>query len=191
MVKFDKTGFVKTSGQNINNNIFKVVPKSVTPANYIGYQINIDRKLTANQPYTIQFWNVDVAHSGRDESALGVFAYYGGGTNKMCGWAGTNYFTNGHADYLVSTFTPTQSQIDHAQSSNLWFNIYNSVPNVDGTRDMSIERWKLEEGEIATPWTMNEEDWGFVSADMQGFAEYKDMMSMFENHIQTREFIEW
>ena len=139
-------------------NLLSVTPKSYVSANYLAYQFTLLENLVANQTYTIQFWDVDVAHSAKSTADLGIDVYWGGGSLRMIYWHGTSYFTNGHADYLVGTFTVTSTQASGSGSANLWLNIYNSVSNADGTRSMSIGKWKLEKDSIATPWCPNSSD---------------------------------
>lgn len=131
-----------------------------------------------------------MAHSGKTEDALGIDVYWGGGSVRLVYMHGTNYFTNGHADYLTATFTVTAANASGNGATNCWFNIYNSVGNVDGTRNMHIGAWKLEYGNIPTAWCMNPFDWGYIDSN-HGFIETGDKMSVYKSHIQTTEFIEW
>ena len=61
------------------------------------------------------------------------------------------------------------------------------------TGTANVDWLKIEKGELSTPWCMNENDWGYVG-DVHGFIETRDtskIMSVYENHIQTTEFIEY
>ena len=189
-VGFYKTGIVKGSGIVTADNLLRYVPKSVTANQYQAYQLQFDEKLKANQPYTMQLWDVDVSHSEKTAEQLGIYIYMGGGSVGLYNWHGTQYFTNGHSDYLVGTFTPTQANIEHAHASNLWFNIYNSVSYVAGTMNMSIGRWKLEEGIIATPWSFNPNDQGYIQSN-PGFIEYGNMMKVYKDGIVANDFMEY
>ena len=141
-------------------NLFKKQPGTYNPADYQAYFLSLTELLEPDKPYTIQLWDVDVAHSGKTAEQLGVEVYWGGGYLRVAGWQGTNWFTDGHADYLSQTFTVTAAQIERwsTDTSNFWFQLYNSPPSANGTRSMSIGKWKLEKGNVATDWTPAPED---------------------------------
>lgn len=145
---------IEVGGTNLLSRIVKFYSSS----SYNAYRWNLTENLIAGQTYTIQLWDVDVAHSGKTESTLGIYVYWGGGNIELFNWSGTSYFTNGHADYLTKTFTITSSQASGATAVNKWLNIYNSPPQVSGTMSMSIGKWKLEKGNIATEWSPAPED---------------------------------
>ena len=79
-VSITQQGIVKTSGETINGNILKYIPKSSKTTTYNAYQFNLTERLTANTTYTIQFWDVDVSHSAKTEAELNVSVYMGGGS---------------------------------------------------------------------------------------------------------------
>lgn len=137
----------------LNPNMLKATPKSHNAAAYNAYQFNLTENLIAGETYTIQLWDVDVSHSAKTEANLGVWVYWGGGSVSLLSWYGTTYFTNGHADHLTATFTVTSSQASGSGATNSWLNIYNSVGYVAGNLNMSIGRWKVEKGNIATGYT--------------------------------------
>ena len=188
-VGFYKTGNIIAGGSNVNENLLLIDPKTYNQAAYNAYQLNLSENLVANQTYTIQFWNVDVSHTAKTASTIGLGVYWGGGTLTQVKLLGTNYFTDGHADYLCVSFTPTEAQAAHANAANLWLNIYNSPGNATGDRNMYIEKWKLEKGSIPTPWCMSGEDDGVGPA--HGFFETGDMMKIYSDCISATEFIEY
>lgn len=188
-VSFNKTGIISATGSAINDNLFLYQPKTYNPASYLGYQLNLSENLVSGETYTIQFWDIDVSHSGKTADNLGIDAYWGGGSLRMKYWHGTDYFTDGHADYLVGTFTVTSSQASHSTAVNKFFNIYNSVGNVDGTRYLHVGAWKLEHGDAPTPWCMNPTD--FPTENTHGFIEYGDLTRIYSGRIEALEFIEY
>lgn len=134
--------------QPVGTNLLRYAPKSKTPTSYLALSLNLTEKLVKGQTYTLQLWDIDISHTGKQASELNVSVYAGGGNNVLTTITG---FTNGHADYKVATFTvSSDSQLD-----NLWLNIYNSVPNASGTLNLTIGSWKLEKGNRATEWQMN------------------------------------
>ena len=142
-------------------NLLRTEPKKYVPTDYSAYEFTLTEPLEVNQTYTIHLWNVDVSHSAKTEDQLGISVYYCGGTVKFGTWQGTNYFVNGHADHLILTFTPTEDDISHSNVVNAttkFIRLYNSYPNTSGTRNMSIEKWKLEKGSKATDWSPAPED---------------------------------
>ena len=151
-------------------NLLNKTPKFYGSGGYNAYQLNLSKNLEEGKTYTIQFWDVNVSHSAKTADALGISVYWGGGNIALKHLIGTNYFTNGHADYLTATFTITSSQANHANAINAWLNIYNSFPNADGTRFMSIGDWKIEENSEPTAWTFNADDTNKnVEYDVSGY----------------------
>lgn len=180
-----------TNDGSLSENLFITIPQAYNPTSYIAYKIGLSELLQEGQTYTIQFWDVDVSHTGKTADNLGIDAYWGGGSLRMKYWHGTNYFTNGHADYLVGTFTVTNAQATHSNASNLYFNIYNSVLNADGTRDMSIGRWKLEKGDKATLWTPNPSDADYIPVSpTSGIIETGNIARVYSNRMDAHEFYE-
>lgn len=161
-------------------NLLKTTPKSYTPTAYCGYQAEMSENMVRGDTYTMQFWDVDVSHTGKTDADLGLDIYWGGGSIRLFTLHGTDHFTNGHADYLCYTFTASTST--HSTTDNAWLNIYNSTPQADGTRNMHIGRWKLEKGSVATPWQPNSLD---TEYDTMGWGDniiYDS--SGYNNHMQ-------
>lgn len=154
-ININKQGIWTAGGSETGENLLKLVPKSYSASSYCAYQFNMVKNLEANKTYTLQLWDVDVAHSEKTVAQTGVWIYWGGGSVHLFNWAGSTYFTNGHADYLYKTFTVTSSQASGNGSANLWLNVYNSVGYVAGTLNMYIGKWKLEESSKPTPWLPN------------------------------------
>ena len=189
-LNISQQGIVKASGETVNGNMLEYITKSSNTTTYNAYQFNLTERLTANTTYTIQFWDVDVSHSAKTEDQLNVSVYMGGGSKVLCRWQGTDYFTNGHADYLAITFTLTSSQASHSDNANLWLNIYNSTPGVSGTMNMHIGKWKMEKGSVATPWIPASTDPIYVG-DSCGFTEIGTTQCSFgQNYVITNELIE-
>ena len=147
----------------LHTNLLAMKPKSHDAIVYNAYQFNLLENLQGGQTYTMQLWNVDVAHSGKTASQLNVAVYWGGGSVSLFRWEASE-FTNGHANYLVKTFTPTSSNASHANAANAWLNIYNSVSNANGTRNLTIGAWKLEKGNTATPFDIGINDSSYIVA---------------------------
>ena len=141
-----KTGISNTYQINENPNYLSEQAKSHAASSYQAYQFNLLQNLQANKTYTLQLWDVDVSHAGKTQAQTGVWIYWGGGNLNLFNWAGSSYFTNGHAAYLSKTFTITSAQATHSNAVNAWFNVYNSVGYVDNTMNMSIGKWKLTKG---------------------------------------------
>lgn len=189
-VQVSSSGIISASGESVGENLYLTDNAlSYTPTDYRGYQFRLTELLVANQPYTLQFWDVDVSHTGKTAANLGIDAYWGGGTLRMIYWHGTDYFTDGHADYLVGTFTPTEANVSHANAANLYFNIYNSVSNAEGTRYMSIGKWKLEKGSTPTPWTPSLQD-DLYTGDHGFFEVDSGIARIGESYVEGTEFYE-
>lgn len=137
-------------GPGIPQNLLSGTPKSTSPTAYNFSQLNLLENLQAGKTYTLQLWNVNVSHSAKTVDQTGVWVYWGGGSVNLFNWAGSTYFTDGHADYLSKTFTITESHARGNGSANKWLNLYNSVPSVAGTLSATIGQWKLEESSTAS-----------------------------------------
>lgn len=154
------------------NNLLKNIPMSHNAATYNAYDLALTEALEDGMTYTLQLWDVNVAHSGKTTATLGVYPYYCGGSVRFGGWKGTTYFTDGHADYLWMTFTPyisgttiTEGGNDTANpanalahstvtnTTNKYIRLYNSVPSASGTMNLTVGKWKLEKGHKATDWS--------------------------------------
>lgn len=162
----------------INPNRLGLFPKSYSPINYCAYQLSMTENLIAGETYTLQLWDVDVSHSEKTEAQLGIWIFWGGGSVMLGSWAGPSYFTNGHADHLVKTFTITASQASGSGATNAWFNMYNSVGYVAGTMNMRIGKWKLEKGSVATPYCHTIEEMGGVDTlvyDSSGYNNHSTL----------------
>lgn len=143
-------------------NLLKTVPGYFSRTGYQVYRALLSENLVADTTYTIQLWDIDIYHSDKTEEELNVSLYWGGGTVMLQRWQGTAYFTNGHADYLVATITPTATQASKPDAANAWFNIYNSTPASTAPKYMTIGRWKIEKGDTATPWQPCVDDVGYT-----------------------------
>lgn len=139
----------------VGENLLRTTPLTYTPADYRSYKVNLTENLVKGDTYTFQAWDVDVSHTGKTEAQIGFGLWWGGSSVNLFSLLGTSYFTDGHADYICKTFTAPNST--HAQTENAWIEIYNSPANNDGTRFMSIGKWKLEKGSKAT---------GYIESDL-------------------------
>lgn len=156
----------------LNNNMLNRTPKLYSSGSYNAYQLQLTENLVANQAYTLQFWDINVSHTGKTADTLGISVYWGGGSVTLATRNGTSYFSNGHCDYMVIQFTPSSSQASGSGATNAWLNIYNSVPSVSGTMAMSIGAWKLEKGSIATPFSGTVAECGNVVYDSSGYGHH-------------------
>jgi hypothetical protein len=184
-VSFKKTGNIIADG-NPNNNMFMNTPRNYKPTSYDAYYLNLNENLVKGAKYTIQFWNVDVSHSGKAESTLGIWVYWGGPSVSVVSMIGTSYFTNGHADYIEKTFTAPTST--HSTTNNSWLVVYNSPSYLSGTMYMRIGKWKIEKMEVPTVYTYGDD----VSVGNSGFVEYNDITKIQKNgFMQSIEFNEY
>lgn len=135
------------------DNLLQLQPRAYNPGIYQAYQLQLIENLQSGQTYTFQFWDVDVAHSGKTESGLGIAVYWGGGNVALKTMNGTSYFTNGHADYLEFTTTISSTQASGVGATNPWLCIYNSVGDAAGTKYMYIGKWQVTKGSTIRPWT--------------------------------------
>lgn len=180
-ISIERLTALEISGRNL----LKTTEAVYTPTGYAIYDIYLTEPIESGQQYILQLWDVDVSHTGKTDSTLGINVYYCGGSVTFGGWGGTDYFTNGHADYLKLTFTayssgttvtsggnmapsPTNNALAHSSitgATSNYIRIYNSAPSVDGTKNAKIGKWKLEKGNKATDWSPAPED---VYTEIQG-----------------------
>lgn len=129
----------KLDNVSYGDNLLDITAKSISPTAYLAYQLNLTENLLPGQSYTLQLWDINVSHTGKTDSSLGIGIYWGGGSILLRSLIGTNYFTNGHADYICCNFTTSDTT-----SSNAWLNLYNSPTSATGDKNMSIGSWKLQ-----------------------------------------------
>ena len=146
-----------------NENLLLDTPKSHSPTAYNAYQFDMKENLVAGQTYTIQLWDVTVEHSAKTAAQMNLCVYWGGGSVRLYNFNGASVFTTltdhyAYSPYLCATITPTEANASGSGATNAWLNIYNSVSNADGTRNMKIGAWKLEEGAAATQWVSSDAD---------------------------------
>jgi hypothetical protein len=186
-LKINKSGIISASGgTGINENMALQEPLLYAPNGYNTYKINLNKNMVVGNQYTIQFWNVDISHSGKESNLLSVHVYWSGGMNsEIQFYAG---LSSGHADYLVGTFTAHNRGAAAETNPVLW--LYNSTPNVSGTKYMYIEKWKLEEGSIATPFSYSPADPLYAGID--GFIEDDTLSNgrFLKDIVHTKSIIE-
>ena len=149
--------------EGTNENRLRLIPNSHDATAYQAYAINMTENLVAGETYTMQLWNVDLYHSAKTAANTSASVWWGGGSVNLFAWNASTYFTktsntNYHADYLVKTFTVTETQASGSGATNSYLRIYNSPGNATGTRNLEIGRWKLEKGSTATPWIAADAD---------------------------------
>ncbi len=159
-VKEISKGLILHYPLNISNkNLFEKIPKSVSQNSYCAYQLNLTENLVEGQTYTIQFWNVDITGNR-------LWFLWGGGSIDLASFYDGTDFSNGHAEYLVKSFTITSTHTNNPNHNNAWLNIYNA-PNSQSTKNMYIGAWKLEKGSIATPLCYGNEN--MIVPDASGY----------------------
>lgn len=155
-----------SSGPGVPQNLLSGTSLSILGASSTSYLFSVlklNENLQAGKTYTLQLWNVNVSHSAKTAEQTGVWVYWGGGNCNLFNWAGSTYFTDGHADYLSKTFTVTESQANTYGAWNAWLNLYNSVPSVAGTMSATVEKWKLEESSSASEYTPAPTDANYIT----------------------------
>lgn len=88
-VQITKQGIWIADGNETKENLLKLIPKSYSSFAYCAYQFNMIKNLEANKTYTIQLWDIDVAHSEKTAANLGIDVYWGGGSVRLEYWHGT------------------------------------------------------------------------------------------------------
>ena len=158
-------------------NLLKTNDAKYTPTVYGAYDLYLTEPIESGVQYILQLWDIDVSNDKKTDTTLGVNVYYCGGEVYFGAWTGTNFFTNGHADYLKLIFTaydnkPAETSggsttqggcnLNHSNVVNTvkkYIRLFNSVPYVDGAiYNMSVGKWKLEKGNKSTDWSPAPED---------------------------------
>ena len=132
-----------------DNLAFQNLPLNA-PIAYNAYIIQLCENLVAGQTYTIQLWGVtfDNTPSGSDYVAI----YWGGGASALV--ANKAPDANG---YLVARFTPSKAQAARTPDARKWLlYVFNTTPSGSKTvRKMTLSKWKIEKGNVATPWSVS------------------------------------
>lgn len=148
-----------------NKNLLTLDDVIVDHDGYRAYRLPMSTNLVGGKTYTLQLWDVSVHHNAKDDDNIGVYVYWGGGSIHLFNWH--VYDANWTIPYLSHTFTVTNAQAAHDNAANAWLDIYNSPGYVAGTMGMTIGKWKLEEGEVATGW--NDGDSVSIVHDCSGY----------------------
>lgn len=138
-----------------------------TPTTYAAGSILLKEKLIPNKKYTLQLWNLDISNSATSESTIGFGLWWYDDNHPLFKVLGSSNFDSGstginvHKDYLKYTFTMPSSSPSIPEGTADQLKFYNSPKAsgggiaASGTLNFNIERWKLEEGEVATPFEEN------------------------------------
>lgn len=197
-----KTGIIYAGGDEIGENLFKW-PLTGDSWNMEEHTLNtyqnvgsftqfsgalmFDPSQTVGEEYTISFW----AKSPNGLTRL--FLYNQNGAPKYFYFTSTTLTTElGDSwQYFTHTVINTKNTSTNASTNQLhWKRIEIYAPSQTGVLVKGI---KVEHGSHATPWTMNENDWGFVGND-HGFIERfkgEHPMSVYEGHYEMDEIIEY
>jgi len=183
---FHKTGVITANGNNINENLcidsMKNFGQSSTAYNVVQY--NLSESLIEGDKYTIS------AKVNMSEERASVAFYLSGGSYKLVGWLLRN-----DTGMYSGTFTATAT---HAASTagdgHGYVRVYSSSNATGGNGSLAgtanVDWIKLEKGELVTPWCQNAADYGYVGLS-HGFIEIGDMMKIYDEYIETAEFIEF
>ena len=142
-------------------NLAMVKDQILTPTDYSALTMYISSPLIANETYLLQLWDVNIAHSGKQNSAINLAVYYCGGSVQLVRFT-SEQFDSGHADYILVRIIPTSAMVSNSDVNNAgdtkFIRFYNSVPNASGVKSLTISRVKLEKGTKPTDWTPAPED---------------------------------
>ncbi len=139
------------------------------------------------QPNTTYTWSIDEYRPTGANNYITAGIYYKKTSD------GSNGFHSGcpHGDglnlrdqWVRRKYTFTTGEV--YTGAGISFYIYGYY---GGTGTIYMRRPKLEINSIATPWTPHSSE-GYVEG-AHGFAEQGNIMKIFENHIETNEFIEY
>lgn len=213
-VSFNKNGVVSASGDQIGKNLIhgthlneyydRPASSSGAPTNILcggsggngTFSITIDYNL----PVGIYSYNVLNNTSGNRDFQQGEIPYISGNIYTASWWAkgnGTCLFRSWNitksSQAIGKTFTLTSNwtfyyhtftATDTMETDNCAFNL-----GVTGDSNIYICGMKLELGDRPTPWIPHEDDWGYPGNQFS-FIETGNIMRIFDNHIETTEFIE-
>ena len=206
MVNFNKTGIIVTSRDTVNPNLIKgnyhVTTTSTTHVpTGSATAPGIEDIIVANQGKKLWFSfdystegerNENTGRSGTLGARYGAhlsFRYYKtDGTLDTQRYPCASYLTMSGTGRAVMSYTlPTDIQSVHTFGVSLQpF----AGPASGNDATWYLKNFKLEIGDNATPWIPHVEDWGYIESN-HGFIEDGDLMKVFENRINTGEFIEY
>lgn len=141
----------------------------------------------ANETYTISMWAR--CEKGNTDAFAGFAIYsitYGSGSHETV-------INNYRVTRLPTTGEWTRCWLTFTTNANTTRNIYIGITTGETSVTTQMCGIKIEKGTVATPWTMNENDWGFVGND-HGFIEKfngEHPMSVYEGHYEMDEIIEY
>lgn len=212
-VSFKKTGIVYAIGKIFNDNILTntkdfIIPSggasaALTADTYNGFIIRHYSAREGSSYRELAFYNnfVDVVSEGSYTQSFWAKGsgkvrchFYGGNIGVARNVSSQNVVTTASDGNIEITLSSDWQRywVTHTlkSSTNTPTKKHVLLRVMDGTNEVYVCGWKLEEGNIATPWTMNPNDWGYIE-NQHGFLETGDIMSMFDTHIRANEFIEY
>ena len=195
-VSFDKNGIVSAGGNDANPNMLieSMKYKSIVKTTYDVGDFNLSESMIANETYTIS------AHINTSSEKQSVGFFLSGGSISLKSWLPIT-----EDGYYSATFTATSTIANNTgksanntsiSTSHGFVRVYisnntasqGSTP-VTGTAN--VDWIKLEKSSTPTHWVQNENDYGYVGPNNNGFFETSNMMKIFDNHVETTEFIEY
>lgn len=186
-VGFYKSGVIYCPGTDCNKNMC-TNSLSHSGESSTAYDIgdyNLTESLVEGQKYTIS------AKVNTSSDKKSVLFYLSGGSMGLGTWQPRN-----DDGIYVSTFTAQTKHASNTSGAGHGFiRVY--VSNNEGiqgsttrTGTANVDWIKCEKGSIATPWCSNEADEEWINANC-GFNEYGDLTSVYAEHVQANEFVEY
>ena len=137
----------------------------ITQEQYCAYALKTaGRSLAANTRYTLQLFDVHIAHSAKTETSIGLGVWWGkGGTANHFidifaspnndGETSLKSYTTGGSTYAYCKHLTITLDTTGVTQGGDFLNIYNSPSEASGTRSMEIGRWMLNaEADGPLPW---------------------------------------
>lgn len=128
---------------------------------YNSARIKLSTNMAVSSTYTLQLWDVYIYNEGKSATELNVRPFWGSnvgltqvnasldgdGITTLKAETGQNGKLYAHARHLTIPIT-TSTTAGDAQ----YLRIYNSYPDLTGSKEMKIGRWMLNIGSTALPW---------------------------------------
>lgn len=194
-VSFNKSGIVKASGNEIGKNLIidslnKTVSHLESGNEYIAIDLGQSyMDVPGGTTVTISF-DLEIKYVTQS-TYFQVYNTNNKGPKQITGVnIGSKVFGGAAVGDTIKKRVSLTTTIVDRDSPTATKNYMEFYSTYNTGNVFKVSNLKMELGSVATPWIPNESDWGYIGNTF-AFIESDDKMSVYPNHIQTPEFIEY
>lgn len=194
-VSFNKSGIINASGNEIGKNLIidslnKTVSHLQSGNEYIAIDLGQSyMDIPSGTTVTISF-DLEIKYVTQS-TYFQVYNTNNKGPKQISGVnIGTQVFGGATVGDTINKRVSLTTTIVDRTSPTATKNYMEFYSTYNTGNVFKVSNLKMELGSVATPWIPNESDYGYIGNTF-AFIESGDKMSVYPNHIQTPEFIEY